>query len=170
MTAARLLRFYPRAWRERYGDEFLEMVGPGPLQVQQVVDIASGAIDAWLSAEVRGATRAGAHEIKGGRVMMKTMVCNKNETRYTTRDGAMGAAIMLIGTLFLAAMGAAFRRNGLVAAADVVLNSGFLIALTASLPFWLMKRQPRKAQLVIVGGTILLLLAINMAASLVIGG
>ena len=53
----RLLRLYPRAWRERYGEEFLATVGHGALHVQQVIDIVAGAIDAWLSADVRRATR-----------------------------------------------------------------------------------------------------------------
>ena len=49
-SAERLLRLYPRAWRERFGEEFLETAGPGKLRFQQVIDIVSGAIDAWLSA------------------------------------------------------------------------------------------------------------------------
>lgn len=44
-----LLRLYPRAWRERYGDELLALVGRGALRPQEVIDIVSGAIDAWLS-------------------------------------------------------------------------------------------------------------------------
>ena len=28
MVAARLLRLYPRAWRDRYAEEFLAMIGP----------------------------------------------------------------------------------------------------------------------------------------------
>lgn len=67
MTSDRLLRLYPRAWRERYGEEFVATVGKGRLHVQQVIDIVSGAIDAWLSAEVRNATRvAGAAATGGG--------------------------------------------------------------------------------------------------------
>ena len=53
MTADRLIRLYPRAWRHRYGAEFLEMIGSDALHAQQVIDIAMGAVDAWLSADVR---------------------------------------------------------------------------------------------------------------------
>jgi len=37
--ARALLRLYPRGWRERYGDEFLELVGETGLTVSVVVDV-----------------------------------------------------------------------------------------------------------------------------------
>ena len=46
MTASQLLPLYPRAWRDRYGEEFLATVGNGALHVQPIVDIVAGAIDA----------------------------------------------------------------------------------------------------------------------------
>ncbi len=54
-TAEGLLRLYPRAWRDRYGEEFLATVGDDALHVQQMIDIVMGAIDAWLSLDVRRA-------------------------------------------------------------------------------------------------------------------
>ena len=45
MTAQQLVRLYPRAWRERYGDEFVETVGRKALNPQQVIDIIGGALD-----------------------------------------------------------------------------------------------------------------------------
>ena len=53
MTADRLRRLYPRAWRERYGEEFLATIGDGALRLQQIVDIVAGAIDAWVARDVR---------------------------------------------------------------------------------------------------------------------
>jgi hypothetical protein len=47
-----LLRLYPRAWRDRYGDEFvalLEKEGTGP---RVVVNVLAGAFDAWVSPKV----------------------------------------------------------------------------------------------------------------------
>jgi hypothetical protein len=167
MTAGTLLRLYPRPWRERYGEEFLEMVGPGRLQLQQVIDIVSGAIDARLSSDVRGVTRVAAQP-SGVTTMMKFVsICAKNQTRYTTRDGAIGAAVMLIGTLLLTLAATALSRSGFRPAGEMLLNSGFLIALMASMPFWLMKDQPRKAQAVIIGSTIAMLLLINSVAVLI---
>ena len=38
MRPEALLRLYPRAWRERYGEEFLATIGPEALGPQQVID------------------------------------------------------------------------------------------------------------------------------------
>ena len=61
MKASQLLRLYPRAWRERYGDEFAALAGDAPLGASQIIDIVSGAIDARFSRDVRGSVRRQAH-------------------------------------------------------------------------------------------------------------
>ena len=43
-----LLRLYPRAWRDRYGDEFLALLESCPLSLGMVGDICLGAVDARL--------------------------------------------------------------------------------------------------------------------------
>jgi hypothetical protein len=43
-----LLRIYPRAWRERYGEELREQLGQRPLSVGVVADLLHGAVDAHL--------------------------------------------------------------------------------------------------------------------------
>jgi hypothetical protein len=84
-SAERLLRLYLRAWRERYGEEFLATVGHGSLHLQQVIDIVSGAIDAWLSADVRRATRAGGIAPDGGgRMMLKSLMAPVSGRRCAT--------------------------------------------------------------------------------------
>jgi hypothetical protein len=49
-TAARgwLLRLYPPAWRERYGDEFAALLELAPLSLWTVLDMVLGALDARL--------------------------------------------------------------------------------------------------------------------------
>ena len=37
MTAEQLIRLYPRAWRDRYGEEFLATIGDKALHLQQVM-------------------------------------------------------------------------------------------------------------------------------------
>lgn len=153
MTTQRLLRLYPRAWRDRYGDEFLEMVGSEPLQLQQVIDIVSGAIDAWLSPDVRGATRATAQST-GGTTMAKTVsVCEKNQVRYTVRDGLIGAAMIIAGSLLSVLLGTALKRNGYDGAAESVMNMGWLVAMNLSMPLWLTKGQRLAPQLALTGVT-----------------
>ena len=163
MKAKHLLRLYPPAWRERYGEEFLDMAGEADLSFQQIIDITSGAIDAWLSAEVRQAARAGTPAANGGHLMiLKAIACTASQPRYTTRDSIIGAVVLTGGALIFALGGSAARREGWTATADVLRNLALFGPMMLSTPFWLMKGQPWKAQAVIVGGT----LAILVAASL----
>lgn len=160
-----LLRFYPRAWRQRYGEELLELLGEGRLGAQQTVDVISGAIDAWLSADVRRAT--GVARNAGGSMMLKSMIeCERGRMRASARDAGIGAAVMMVASLVLTYAGAAARQSGWPLAGEVLTSIGFPVALMLSLPFWLMKGQPWRAQVVIVGGTIALLAAIGWLAAL----
>ena len=166
MTAERLLRVYPRAWRDRYGDEFLATAGTGRLSLQQVIDIAAGAIDAWLSGDVRNATRAISTATSGGRTMtVRTMICRKSEARYTTRDGLIGAGVMLAETIGLVVMAIALRRTGWPVASEMARSLAFPVSMTISMPFWMMKGQPWKAQWVIVGGLVAFLVVIGYLAA-----
>lgn len=48
MSPSGLVRLYPRAWRERYEDEFLAVLEAAPLDRRDRLDIAAGALDAHL--------------------------------------------------------------------------------------------------------------------------
>jgi hypothetical protein len=50
-----LLSLYPSGWRERYGDEFAELLAARPPSLGDRVDIVRGAVDARLHPQVRGA-------------------------------------------------------------------------------------------------------------------
>ena len=168
MLRERLLRLYPHAWRERYGAEFLATVEPGSLNVQQVIDIVSGAIDARLSSDVRRATaRTRVAPSAGGPMIQKSLtICARNQARYTKRDALIGAGVMLGTTLVFTIAGLLTRRAGWPAIGELLLSLGFSASLTLSMPFWLMKGQPWKAQVVIVGGTLAFLIAIGCVAML----
>jgi hypothetical protein len=156
----RLLRLYPRAWRERYGEEFLEIVGDGPLHPQQVIDIVSGAIDAWLSADVRRATIASRGTAsRGGSTMLKNLMACDRRVRFTTRDSLIGAGVMIGASWLFVMFGVSARRSGLPVTGEALTDFSFLGALTLSMPFWLMKGQSWKAQTAFVGITLVLLLA-----------
>ena len=167
MLRDRLLRLYPRAWRERYGEEFLEIVGHDSLRPQQVIDIISGAIDAWLSADVRRATIAPGGPTRGGPVMLKSLMACERKVRFTTRDSLIGAGVMIGVSLLLVMLGVSARRRGLPAIGDALGDVSFPAALTLSMPFWLMKGQPWKAQMAVVGGTLLMLVAMSYLASVI---
>ena len=161
-----LLRLYPRPWRERYGEEFLATAGDGPLHPQAVIDVIFGAIDAWLSGEVRRSVRAGNAPISEGGTMLKSMfACETTKYRATVRDGLIGAAVM-IGISALCAWGLAVtKRAGMPIANSMLLTLSFPGSFLLSMPFWSMKGQPWRAQVVIIGGAMTILLAIGYFAA-----
>jgi len=70
-SAARLLRWYPRAWRDRYGEEFTELLlsdmAERPRSLSRTLDVARGGIVARLAeAGLCGFPAAGPGEADGG--------------------------------------------------------------------------------------------------------
>ena len=47
-----MVRLYPRAWRDRYEEEFVAMLEQGPMSIRDLFDITLGAVDAWLRPQV----------------------------------------------------------------------------------------------------------------------
>lgn len=45
-VAASLLRLYPKAWRDRYGEEVADLVASRPARLRTVLDLLAGAADA----------------------------------------------------------------------------------------------------------------------------
>ena len=167
MTAAQLLRLYPRDWQSRYGEEFLATVGDDPLNSRQVVDIVSGAIDAWLSPQVR---RSVATATEKGHVtmhqMLKSACAHRNEP-YTTREALVGAGLLLAGSFLLAMIGIFARRSGWPALGEAVTSLAFPVSMTIVMWVMYLRRQPMKAQLIIGGGTLLILVLSAYIATLI---
>jgi Rieske Fe-S protein len=46
--ARAILALYPASWRARFGDELDELVASRPVRPSVVIDLAAGALDAWL--------------------------------------------------------------------------------------------------------------------------
>src|SRR5690349_17420415 len=96
MLRQHLLLLYPRAWHERYGEEFLAVIGSDSLRLPHVIDIVSGAIDAWLSADVRETTASRIATTEGGPTVLRTLLdCERKHAGVTPRDGLIGAGVML---------------------------------------------------------------------------
>jgi hypothetical protein len=170
MTAVSLLRLYPRAWRERYGDEFVATIGDGALHLQQIIDIVAGAVDAWVSPIVRRQAQAGAtvHTSEGD-PMESTLksICASRSLRYTKRDALIGAGVMLAGSLAMAIAAVLLKLRGYSALGEAVAVNGFFVSLVLSMPFWLLKGQSWRAQTVLVGGIIAFLVGISYLATLI---
>ena len=163
-SAERLLRFYPRAWRDRYGEEFVAMLGTGAIHPQQVLDILFGAVDAWLSSDVRKATVPirGGTQTGGPMTLNRFLTCASSGWRVTARDGLIGAGAMIVASIAFAILGVAAARAGWTATSAFATQFGFLAALVVSMPFWLTKGQPWKAQALLVGGTLLFMILLDV--------
>ncbi len=147
ISSALLLRLYPRRWREKYGEDFLATVGGARLAPRQAIDVCRGAIDAWLSTDVRGVT--GCQAVTPAAAMV------------ATRDAMIGAAIMLSTTAALTLLGIAARANGRTIIGAFLVNFGFLASMMLSMPFWLLKGQPWKFQACLIGVTLAMLALIG---------
>ena len=170
--AATLLRLYPPAWRARYGEEFLATVGDDVLQFRQVFDIVMVAIDAWVSSDVRKATRdykvapEGLLNGGGGLPMLKAiMACGNKRSGVTLRDGLIGAVVMLAISILCSGTGIVLHRSGWPVTGEILKGLAFPASFTVSMPWWLMKGTPWKAQAVIIGGTTLFLVVISWLAT-----
>ena len=53
MTPGRFVAFYPRAWRERYGDELEDVLERDPPGARARIDLVRGAVDAHLHPAAR---------------------------------------------------------------------------------------------------------------------
>ena len=166
--ADRLLRLYPPAWRERYGDEFLAMLDTEQLTAAMMFDIVMAAIDAWLSADVRRAVGTGRTvPSQGGTMTLHSLLaCGHARSAVTPRDGLLGAGIMLGVTFLMAFGGIAVRRTGWTFAGELLTDTAFFAGLLLSMPFWLMKGQPWKAQALIIGLTLAIILGASLLAAI----
>ena len=142
MTADRLVRLYPRRWRERYADEFVETVGRQRLNVQQVIDIVSGAVDAWIS--FRSKTESMQAEV-GGQVMVQhwKAICATNSVRYTKRDALISAGVMILASIILVGVGTWLNWQSYKELGEIVMGLAFPVAVTVSMPFAILKGQPK---------------------------
>lgn len=104
---ALLIRCYPAAWRERYGDEFASILDERPLGPFDVADILLGALDARLRMRDR---RAGLTERKGFNMSLR-----------------IGGIAAILGAASLAA--AWFLGSGLVEVDDTVTWVMLLVGL-----------------------------------------
>jgi hypothetical protein len=163
------LRLYPRAWRRRYEAEFLAAIDGRALTTQDAIDILAGAIDAWWSADVRRVTHAlpPATPVGDSMTLKSLFLCQPAASRYSTRDALIGAFVMLGATAAFLWSGIALGRSDWPVTADILKGLAFPGSLALSMPFWLLKGQSVKAQLVLVGGTLALLAGAASVASMI---
>jgi hypothetical protein len=66
MRPTALVRLYPRSWQRRYGDEMRAMLDDATFRRGDLVDLARGALDAWLHPATPSRIPAAAAIVGGG--------------------------------------------------------------------------------------------------------
>ena len=116
----RLVGLYPRAWRDRYEDEFLALLAERPPDPLDRLDIVRGAIDARLHPQVQGSpaapepaivrgpwpVRAGWLTLAGGVLWIATMIVAVNSPIVVDggrayRDAAAAAPLFFAAVVML---------------------------------------------------------------------
>jgi len=70
----KLVSLYPRAWRARYGEEFLALLDEQPATPRVVVDLLRGALDAHLHPQKGGAVPRAAGSARANIVMGAALI------------------------------------------------------------------------------------------------
>lgn len=140
-----ILRLYPRAWRERYGDEVTALLEERPASWLDHADLIRGALDAHLHPQVPGTDVAPEQEIPMDRKLLGTLA-------------AIGGLIWIAGvaTMFILPKDADGYRQGELAFAGFALGGvmmGIAVGLLGTRPD---SRQSRMTGLIVVGLSIIL--------------
>jgi hypothetical protein len=160
---------YPRAWRERYGDEFLALVGDRPVRFPQIIDIVSAAIDAHLSSDLRAmASRGHVTHLQGGTAVMEALKQSCIHDRpaiISKRDAWTGAGVMIGGSILMSVAGIALNRAGFDTFGEAVKAAAFPVSMLLSMPFTFVKGKSWKAQGVLVGIPLLIIVLLTYLAT-----
>ena len=147
-----LLRLYPAAWRERYGPELQDLLRERPPTTRDQIDLARGALDAWLHPQVLArtsepdgedrATRnitAGIGAFVGGGIWVASgLLINASKFEPSTgyREASAAILILVVGAIVsaFAAMALATTSPSGRKAAGAMIVLALLIALPWPLP------------------------------------
>lgn len=144
MRSPSLVGLYPRAWRDRYGDEMEALIEAATLRRRARVDLVRGALDAWLHPPAPSRVPAVAALIGGG---LWTVAAAAVVFQPAPPDWPgyiveiLGLTLLAAGFLLIATLGCALRagdRGGRAMAVAVALTiAGYLawigaIAATAA--------------------------------------
>jgi hypothetical protein len=129
-----------------------------------------GAIDAWLSSDVRRSAANGSIVTRDGGAAMLTRLkaaCGTNQVRLTPWDIFLSATALLGGTLLMLAAGIALNRSGYPLLGEGLKSLAFPVSMTASMYFSYLKNQPGRAQTVVLATTLLILVWATWLATLI---
>jgi hypothetical protein len=120
-----LLRLYPAAWRERYGDEFVALLEKEGTSARVVLDVAVGALDAWMAPRFDASRQAMPAGPIGPRILLRYP---PTEYGWTRARAVRMVIALLLGAALWALAGLAMDRWGEGAVLQVTQYSAFWIA------------------------------------------
>jgi hypothetical protein len=157
---AALIRLYPRAWQQRYGEEMRELLASQKPSLRTLTDLVAGAIDARLNPQQSSApTGTGT----GAGIMVKAFRCAP--AGVTVQDQLRSAAWMIGGSLVLTAVGILLKlRIGPNALSEGLVYAAFPAALMLSSECTYLKCYSRPARWTMsFGGAAFVILIIWLA-------
>ena len=113
-AALAALRLYPARWRDRYEDEVRALLDERPPRGRDVVDLARGALDAWLHPPIPSRVPGLAAIVAGGIWTVWSVVIITNATAPDWPgylEEMLLTAVLAVGAL-LVAVGGAWLRIG----------------------------------------------------------
>lgn len=146
-----LLRLYPKAWRERYAEEFAGLAEERPLTVRDRVDLVRGAWDAW-----RDPSMTPAAALAGGGTLVDVQ-----PRRARTGTGRLAAPLSLVAAAMFGLTIVSFEVSWWFPHLEWRLSNALLAAATSILGLAVWAIAPvllaRLAALVLVAGGIVVL-------------
>ena len=139
-----LLRLYPRAWRDLYGEEFAGILAAQRMSPRLLLDIIGGAIDARMEPQVRA---------NKGDVMAMSLLkrCAAGGPQLTKREELAGAGAMIGASIVFAGLSVlakfVYRDSEL---AEMIGVMAFPAALVVTMPFTYLKGHSRTTKIAAV--------------------
>jgi hypothetical protein len=156
---SRLVRLYPKAWRDRYEEEFLTLLAERPPTFADLLDTVRGALDAHLNPQAQAEPFPWTHRIPGVLALIAGAMWSAVFVAFLMlRDGAWGVAVLIPLSMFLMFFSlpgdymAAHGRRIAIALGVI----GACIVIT-NLPYsWLTAVAAIAGYLIVVGGMLVL--------------
>lgn len=147
-----LIRLYPRAWRQRYGQEMRELLAAQKPTLRTFADLVAGAVDARLNPQGTPANRAGSKQ--GAGHMVKAFRCAPEGVSMS--DQWRSAAWLVGGSVVLMLIGVALKLQiGSNSLSEGLMYAAFPASLMLSSECTYLKRYSTAARTVMsVGGAV----------------
>jgi len=161
-----LLRLYPRAWRQRYGEEVAALVAAEPRSFRLTLDLIAGAIDAWMKPQWTPATSPAPASPSGGQHNMRSMFRMCSRSGFTREELAQSAGWMIGGSLGFVAIALVLQFwFGQTLLSQTLLYSSYPLALILSGQCTLLKSYSRAARWIMISAMLALMFLFFLGAT-----